>query len=46
MGVMPEWSVPYLSQREPSVAEVASAEEINERYRAILADHYGVRARG
>jgi xylulokinase len=45
-GVMPEWSVPYLSQREPSIAEVASAEEISERYRAILADHYGVRARG
>ena len=45
-GVVPEWSVPYLSQREPSIAEVASAEEITERYRAVLADHYGVRGLG
>ena len=41
-GTMPEWSVPYASEREPSPAEVSAAGEIAERYRSVLDRHYGV----
>ena len=41
-GTMPEWSVPYVSEREPSAVEISAAAEIGERYRAVLSAHYGV----
>lgn len=31
-GTMPDWPVPYASEQEPTVEEVAAAQEINARY--------------
>jgi xylulokinase len=45
-GTMPEWSVPYLSEQEPTEADMSAAAEIRERYRLILTSHFGVAAAG
>jgi xylulokinase len=45
-GTMPEWSVPYVSEQEPTEADVSAAAEIGERYRLTLMSHYGVAAAG
>jgi hypothetical protein len=34
--------VPVLSQHEPTAADQDAAEEIGERYRSVLAAHFGV----
>jgi xylulokinase len=41
-GTLPDWSVPVLSQHEPTAADQRAAEEISERYRSVLAAHFGV----
>jgi len=41
-GSMPDWPVPYVSERQPSQADVSAAAELGERYRSILGAHYGV----
>lgn len=41
-GTLPDWPVPYTSEQEPSRADVAAAEEIAERYRTVLSQHYGI----
>ena len=41
-GTMPEWPVPYVSERKPSQADVSAAAEIGNRYRSVLSYHYGV----
>jgi xylulokinase len=40
-GELPDWDVPRLSEHEPTQDDVASAREIGERYRSVLADHFG-----
>jgi hypothetical protein len=34
--------VPVLSQHEPTAADQRAAKEISERYRSVLAAHFGV----
>jgi xylulokinase len=41
-GTMPEWKVPVLSRHEATDADQQAAAEIGERYRSVLADHFGV----
>ena len=40
-GKLPDWPVPVLSHHEPSSADQQAAQEISERYRQVLADHFG-----
>ena len=39
---LPDWSVPILSQHEPTAADQRAAKEISERYRSVLMAHFGV----
>jgi xylulokinase len=39
-GELPQWQVPVLSQAEPTPADVSAAQQISERYRAVLEDHF------
>ena len=39
-GELPDWTVPVLSEHEPSDADVQASKEISERYRSILKTHY------
>lgn len=39
-GKLPEWSVPVLSQHDPTTAEQQAAAELDHRYRAALHDHF------
>jgi xylulokinase len=39
-GALPDWPVPYVSERQPSAADVSAAAEIGDRYQSVLADHY------
>ena len=39
-GTLPAWPVPYIDEQEPSMADVAAAAEINERYHTTLHAHY------
>jgi xylulokinase len=41
-GTMPEWKVPVLSTHEATEADRRAAAEIGERYRNVLAEHFGV----
>jgi len=41
-GTFPEWSVPIIAQQEPTAADQQSAAQIMERYRSVLAAHFGV----
>ena len=41
-GTLPDWSVPVLSQHEPTADDQRAAKEISERYRSVLAAHFGV----
>lgn len=41
-GTMPEWKVPVLSRQDATPADQQAAAEIGERYRSVLADHFGV----
>jgi len=41
-GLLPDWSVPVLSQHEPTADDQRAAKEISERYRSVLAAHFGV----
>jgi xylulokinase len=45
-GAMPQWSVPYVSEQEATAADRSAADEIGERYRSVLTDHFGVAAAG
>jgi len=40
-GTLPDWPVPVLSTHEPTSADQQAAAEISERYRQVLADHFG-----
>lgn len=39
-GTMPDWPVPYASEQEPTVEDVAAAQEINARYESVLQTHF------
>jgi xylulokinase len=39
-GTLPEWTVPYVDEQEPTPTEVAASAEINERYQATLHAHF------
>ena len=39
-GTLPDWPVPYVSERQPSTADAEAAAEIGDRYRALLSSHY------
>jgi xylulokinase len=41
-GTFPEWSVPIIAQQEPTTADQQSAAQIMERYRSVLAAHFGI----
>jgi xylulokinase len=41
-GTFPEWSVPIIAQQEPTAADQQSAAQIMERYRSVLAAHFGI----
>jgi xylulokinase len=41
-GTLPNWPVPVISQLEPTAADQRAAEEIMDRYRSVLAAHFGV----
>ena len=41
-GTLPDWPIPVLSQHEPTAADQRAAKEIGERYRSVLAAHFGV----
>ncbi|MCE3275612.1 MAG: xylB [Propionibacteriaceae bacterium] len=41
-GALPNWPVPVLSRHEATAADQRAAEEISERYRSVLAAHFGV----
>jgi xylulokinase len=41
-GTLPDWPVPVISQQEPTAADQSAAAEIMDRYRSILATHFGV----
>jgi xylulokinase len=45
-GTMPEWSVPYVSEQEPTQADLAAAAEVGDRYRSVLTSHFGVAVAG
>lgn len=40
-GELPEWSIPILSQHEPTAADVSAAAALSDRYRGILAANFG-----
>ena len=40
-GTLPDWPVPVISQQEPTSADQRAAEEIMDRYRTVLAAHFG-----
>ena len=44
-GTLPDWPVPYIEEQEPTVADVAAAAEINERYHTILQAHFAAKLR-
>lgn len=39
-GQLPEWSVPVISEQQPSDADVDAAATLGERYRSVLNDHH------
>ena len=39
-GALPEWPVPQVSHLEASQADVRAAAAVDERYRAVVGDHY------
>ena len=39
-GTMPEWPVPYVSEQEPTAADLAAAQEISGRYESVLQTHF------
>lgn len=41
-GQLPEWPVPVLSRHVPTTQDESAAEELSERYRSVLAEHFGV----
>jgi xylulokinase len=41
-GALPDWQVPVISQQEPTPADRHAAAEIMDRYRSVLATHFGV----
>jgi xylulokinase len=41
-GTLPDWPVPVISQHEPTSADQRAASEIMDRYRSVLAAHFGV----
>jgi hypothetical protein len=41
-GTLPDWPVPVISQHEPTAADQRAASEIMDRYRSVLAAHFGV----
>ena len=41
-GELPQWSVPVLSQHDPTAADIESAAAISERYRSALKDNFGM----
>jgi xylulokinase len=41
-GALPNWPVPVLSRHEATAADQRAAKEISERYRSVLAAHFGV----
>jgi xylulokinase len=41
-GTLPDWPVPVISKHEPTEADQRAAAEIMERYRSVLAAHFGV----
>ena len=41
-GALPNWPVPVLSRHEATAADQRAAKEISERYRSVLAAHFGI----
>jgi xylulokinase len=41
-GTLPDWSVPVISEQEPTAADQRAATEIMDAYRSVLAAHFGV----
>jgi hypothetical protein len=41
-GTLPDWPVPVISQQEPTATDQRASVEIMERYRSVLAAHFGV----
>ena len=41
-GTLPDWPVPVISQQEPTSTDQRASVEIMERYRSVLAAHFGV----
>jgi xylulokinase len=39
-GALPEWSVPILAEREPTAADVRAADDLMDRYRTVLDQHF------
>jgi xylulokinase len=39
-GTMLDWPVPYASEQEPTLEDVAAAQEINARYESVLQTHF------
>jgi sugar (pentulose or hexulose) kinase len=39
-GALPEWPVPQVSHLEASQADVRAAAAVDERYRAVVSEHY------
>lgn len=40
-GELPRWSIPILSQHEPTAADLSAANALSDRYRGILAANFG-----
>lgn len=40
-GEPPDWPIPVSSDRDPSPADLRASREIDDRYRAVLAAHFG-----
>jgi xylulokinase len=39
-GALPEWPVPQVSHMEASPVDVRAAAAVDERYRAVVREHY------